>query len=146
MARPPTGTVHPVADRGTPAAATTVSFRGVRRLGVDMTDEQGSIEPVPEVSTLPARTLREAELEALSAETADVELSPASIRVTDPPEVTSVFIEREGTLRVAGFSPEAGTWFVYGSWSDRGKSDRAVYELVDQWDARYYDELTAERM
>lgn len=110
-----------------------------------MTDEPPEVDTQRKLSSLPARALSEAEVEALSEESGEVDLSPASIRVSDPPEVTSVFVERDGTLQVAGFSPREGAWFVYGSWTDRHKSDRAVYRLVDRWDTRYYDELTDPR-
>ena len=58
-----------------------------------MTDEPPDVDLERRLSTLPARVLSETEVEALSAEADDVDLSPASIRVSDPPEVTSVFIE-----------------------------------------------------
>lgn len=107
-----------------------------------MTDEGADIDLQRRLTSLPARPVTEPEVEALSEDADGVDLSPASIRVSNPPEVTSVFVEREGTLQVAGFSPSEDAWFVYGRWTDRDKSDRAVYRLVDRWDTRYYDELT----
>lgn len=138
---PPVGTVGR-ASQPARGPAGTVTFRAVRGLRGGMTDEP---EPEREVSSLPGRTLQESEVESLSADRDGSTLSPASMRVDDPPEVTSVFIDREGRLEVAGFSPREGAWFVYGRWSDREKSDPAIYELVARWDARYHRERIAER-
>ena len=64
-----------------------------------MTDEPPEVDTQRKLSSLPARALSEAEVEALSEESGEVDLSPASIRVSDPPEVTSVFVEQAGAQR-----------------------------------------------
>lgn len=86
-----------------------------------------------QLDTLPGRPLVEADLDTLN-DIDGLDVFPASVLAGE--QIVSVFVERNGTTLLAGYSPAAEAWLIYGEFDDVGKEDSAVDPYVELWDER----------